>query len=484
MAERGKSAKRFIQKGAREGEAKRSKGEEQIGGEEEEQIGGEEEEQIGGGEDDQISGTEDAQHTDRDDQSDEVGTAASRQADGTRKSPEKAQAALNEDIKKCIEKRIPNVSRNLQVDVCVAIPSSIINNRSDVIKSYLTSYLARIFTVFAVARVYIYDDQMGSERDGRHERRDSHEQREQQLKRGNSSHSTALPQKTHEREKTPHSDRDGSNHQRKRPISQSSSHEGGEGENPPPEYSYLCQYLHYNLQYLETPQYLRKHLFPITHFLKHSGIMNPVDAPHHLRSDEWLPFREGVVIKKKSNGVIVDVGLFAHAHIENVHHVDIGTRVTVLFHPNSFLLFQRRNADVLFSGKLINPGTPKLYNLYWGYSVELLKRLSDVFDLDVDYIVGTSERGRFMGEVADAVRGVSSILIVFGNKQGLEDLLIKEREEQKKKSYAVEKRSKVLSKMLKKFHLFVNTCPHQTSRTIRTEEAIAITLSLFHSILV
>ncbi|GAB68389.1 hypothetical protein PCYB_132630 [Plasmodium cynomolgi strain B] len=475
MTERGKSAKRFIQEGERAGEEKRAKGDDLLDGGEDDLLGG--------GEDDQPSDRGNDQPSDRGEQFDEIAAAASlegvgpptqtqaHQTDGTRKSPEKAQAVPNEEIKKYIEKRIPNVSRNLQVDVCVAIPSSIINNRSDVIKSYLTSYLARIFTVFSVSKVYIYDDQMANERC------------EQQLNSGNSTHGTAHPHKTHEGDQNYHIDRVGSKHQGKRPSSHSSSQEG-EGEKSTPQYSYLCQYLHYNLQYLETPQYLRKHLFPITHFLKHSGIMNPVDAPHHLRSDEWLPFREGVVIKKKSNGVIVDVGLFAHAHIENVTHVDIGTRVTVLFHPNSFLLFQRRNGNALFSGKLINPSTPKLYNLYWGYSVELLKRLSDVFDLGVDYIVGTSERGHCMGDAADAIRGVSSILIVFGNKQGLEDLLIKEREERKKKSYAVEKRSKVLNKMLKKFHLFVNTCPHQTSRTIRTEEAIAITLSLFHNILV
>ncbi|KJP89026.1 hypothetical protein AK88_01318 [Plasmodium fragile] len=461
MTEKGSSAKRFIEEGASAGQAKRAKGDDHLGGE------------------------DDDEPSDKGENVDEVGAAASReghgpltqphQTDDTRKRPEKAQAVLNEDIKQFIEKRIPNVSRNLQVDVCVAIPSSIINNRSDVIKSYLTSYLARIFTVFSVSKVYIYDDQMMNER---FERRDQH------LNSGHpTTHSTSHPHKMNERDKNYHNDRVGSKHQGTRPSSHSSSQEG-EGEKSNTEYSYLCQYLHYNLQYLETPQYLRKHLFPITHFLKHSGIMNPVDAPHHLRSDEWLPFREGVVIKKKSNGVIVDVGLFAHAHIENVNHVDIGTRVTVLFHPNSLPLFQRRNANVLFSGKLINPSTPRLYNLYWGYSVELLKRLSDVFDLDVDYIVGTSERGHIMGDATDAVRGASSILIVFGNKQGLEDLLIKEREERKKKSYPMEKRNKVLSKMLKKFHLFVNTCPHQTSRTIRTEEAIAITLSLFHNILV
>ena len=46
-------------------------------------------------------------------------------------------------------------------------------------------------------------------------------------------------------------------------------------------------YLITNLQYLETPQYLRKGLFPISENLTSVGLMNPLDATHHLRYDEW-----------------------------------------------------------------------------------------------------------------------------------------------------------------------------------------------------
>lgn len=42
-----------------------------------------------------------------------------------------------------------------------------------------------------------------------------------------------------------------------------------------------------NLQYLETPQYLRKTLFPLSESLANAGLMNPLDASHHLRFDEW-----------------------------------------------------------------------------------------------------------------------------------------------------------------------------------------------------
>ncbi|GAW82911.1 RNA methyltransferase [Plasmodium gonderi] len=452
MMDKAKKAKKFIDKRVKTCEAKNAKGEEKNDEMEDET---------------QIKGKIFQSHN----QETDSGTIHITEKEGVDTVGEK-KFTLNEEIKACIEKRIPNVSRNLKVDVYVAIPSSIINNRSDVIKSYLTSYLARIFTVFSISKVYIYDDQC-------------------MLERCEKKQKSVIPNqsdyyhKTQEKNKNYHIDRGGiNNNQLTGKNYYTCSHEKEEEKKEKnSEYSYLCQYLHYNLQYLETPQYLRKHLFPITNFLKNSGIMNPVDAPHHLRSDEWLPFREGVVIKKKLNSIIVDVGLFANALIDNINNVDVGTRVTVMFHPNSFQLFQKKNANILFSGKLINPITPKLYDLYWGYSVELLKRLSDIFALRVDCIVGTSERGKFLGDVTSSLKSASSILIVFGNKQGLEDLFIKEREEEKNKNYSAEKKTKILNKVLKKFHMFINTCPYQTSRTIRTEEAIAITLSLFHHIL-
>ncbi len=52
------------------------------------------------------------------------------------------------------------------------------------------------------------------------------------------------------------------------------------------------------LQYLETPQYLRKLLFPVHPALKFAGLLNPLDLPSHLRQNENFKFREGVVVKR------------------------------------------------------------------------------------------------------------------------------------------------------------------------------------------
>ena len=59
-----------------------------------------------------------------------------------------------------------------------------------------------------------------------------------------------------------------------------------------------CLQLARILQYLECPQYLRKYFFPLHKDLQYAGLLNPLDAPHHLRQHDLSVFREGVVTKK------------------------------------------------------------------------------------------------------------------------------------------------------------------------------------------
>ena len=58
-----------------------------------------------------------------------------------------------------------------------------------------------------------------------------------------------------------------------------------------------CLQLARILQYLECPQYLRKHFFPIHRDLQYAGVLNPTDMPHHLRANEVSEFREGIVLE-------------------------------------------------------------------------------------------------------------------------------------------------------------------------------------------
>jgi Putative RNA methyltransferase len=67
------------------------------------------------------------------------------------------------------------------------------------------------------------------------------------------------------------------------------------------------------LQYCECPQYLRKHFFPIHSDLQFTGLLAPVDAPHHARADDRCRYREGVVLQHQptsiADGSLVNCGI-------------------------------------------------------------------------------------------------------------------------------------------------------------------------------
>ncbi|KHJ82886.1 hypothetical protein OESDEN_17419 [Oesophagostomum dentatum] len=94
-----------------------------------------------------------------------------------------------------------------------------------------------------------------------------------------------------------------------------------------------CFHLARILEYVECPQYLRKYLFPFQKPLKYAGLLNPLDAQHHLRSDDLsIPFREGVILDKPTKadrGMLCDIGLEKELELEDKIHIPPATRVTV-----------------------------------------------------------------------------------------------------------------------------------------------------------
>lgn len=90
-----------------------------------------------------------------------------------------------------------------------------------------------------------------------------------------------------------------------------------------------CLQLARILQYLECPQYLRKFFFPLHKDLKYSGLLNPLDAPHHLRQQNIFRYREGIVTEKKAKPghSYVNVGLLNDVLVDKA--LTAGIRVTV-----------------------------------------------------------------------------------------------------------------------------------------------------------
>lgn len=218
------------------------------------------------------------------------------------------------------------------------------------------------------------------------------------------------------------------------------------------------------LQYLECPQYLRKSFFPQHKDLQYAGVLNPLDCPHHMRAADEALYREGVIVKKHSKegkGSYVNVGLTKDIQIDK--QLVPGVRVTVKM---DLTTLDRKKPK----GIVVSPSEPRTHaGLYWGYTVRLARSIGAVFtecpykDM-YDLTIGTSEKGTDVDEFSSHGINFRHALIVFGGVQGLE------------RSVEADENLKVDDPSLL-FQHYLNTCPGQGSRTIRTEEAILITMS-------
>ncbi|KAL8762567.1 MAG: hypothetical protein Q9184_001475 [Pyrenodesmia sp. 2 TL-2023] len=258
------------------------------------------------------------------------------------------------------------------------------------------------------------------------------------------------------------------------------------GDNSFTGYSNPNYFLVHLLSYLETPPFLRKHLFPMHPDLKLAGSLPSLDMPHHLRRDDWCQYREGVTVEKQTADQakkkkqhkdeteteqlsLVDVGLPRKVSVPPT--IPPNTRVTVRLpdDPGESNAY----ADPI-TGTAVAPSEPReKAGYYWGYNVRAAPSLSAVitectYDGGYDLTFGTSERGSPIHDLnrpssdQNQIPEFNHMLIVFGGVAGLE--------------VAVDA-DEVLQKMGVEgpkdlFDYWVNLCPGQGSRTIRTEEAV------------
>ncbi|CAL1536399.1 unnamed protein product [Lymnaea stagnalis] len=218
------------------------------------------------------------------------------------------------------------------------------------------------------------------------------------------------------------------------------------------------------LQYLECPQYLRKMFFPYHQDLVHAGLLNPLDIPHHVRESDVCEYREGITLKKPISAKreatsYANIGLKKDV-ILNMN-IKPGQRVTVKLKAQST---EKKNLE----GVVVSPSEPReVAGIYWGYTVRLAKGLSEVFtdspyDGGYDLTIGTSERGGDVNQVK--ITEFKHAIVVFGGLKGLEASV--EADDNIKTDDPSDL-----------FHHYVNVCPSQGSRTIRTEEAILIAMT-------
>ena len=250
------------------------------------------------------------------------------------------------------------------------------------------------------------------------------------------------------------------------------------------------------LQYIECPQYLRKHIFPVHPDLRCAGLLAPLDAPHHLRIDEPCEYREAVVVSPGSTarrGAQANPAAGPDGTVENAEEVTdaphesgmsesvytglrkelrigrtlpVGTRVTVRMPPP--------NSSNARSATVVPPREPReAAGMYWGYDVRVANGLAAVwsecpYEGGYDLSLGTSEHG---APVAPSERALElpsfrHLIIVFGGVEGLEPAVAAE-------DLLADCEDDVPSL----FDHYLNLCPGQGSRTIRTEEALLVGLA-------
>lgn len=227
-----------------------------------------------------------------------------------------------------------------------------------------------------------------------------------------------------------------------------------------------CKQFERILQYLECPQYLRKFFFPIHKDLQYCGLMNPLDSQHHLRAHSEFAYREGVTMSKKvkegSQSCFVNVGLLHDVKVNQ--QLNENLRVTVKLDPGQDLKARKLH------GAIVGASEPRRETgIYWGYSVRVAASLTEVFtkapyEHGYDLTIGTSDKGSPISSVEPNSLAFNHALVVFGGLQGLE--------------IALETDDKLeIDEPQLLFDHYLNTVPRQGSRTVRTEEAVLITMA-------
>jgi predicted SPOUT superfamily RNA methylase MTH1 len=215
------------------------------------------------------------------------------------------------------------------------------------------------------------------------------------------------------------------------------------------------------LSYLETPQYLRKRLFKIQPQLRYVGVLPPLRSRHHPLTRRWKDLvegeiRDGVVVKSRKEGVLVDIGVDITALIRNVC-LPTGRRVTV----------EVKKKLIGLEGRILDRSEVPMY---WGYQVtsskQTLGRLMK--DPQFDLVIGTSKFGvsihKSYTDVEDRWRHARKVLVVFGApSRGLYELAQREKLE-----------------LVSLTDFIVNFLPNQGVETVRTEEAVFVTLGLLN----
>ena len=211
------------------------------------------------------------------------------------------------------------------------------------------------------------------------------------------------------------------------------------------------------LRYLDTPQYLRRILYPRMSELDFAGNLHPIKAPHHRPPQDIRTVRAGDVrigvIAKVKGALFVEVGLGSLVPFDG--EGSDGKKVNVKFtSPHPHLRAMEATELDIFE--------------YWGYEVKevpsIVKLLSGI---EKTTVIATSRKGGFIknneAKLAESIKNSKNVLVIFGSpKHGVHEIIAKENSSIKPE-------------------FMVNMFPNQATETVRLEEAVLGTLAILNA---
>jgi methyltransferase len=215
------------------------------------------------------------------------------------------------------------------------------------------------------------------------------------------------------------------------------------------------------LHYLDTPQYLRKVLYPRMKILEYAGILHPIKSPHHKQREDIKNVKVG------------DVRVGVIANNKGHLYVDVGLGSLVPFEGSGF---QGKKVNVLFTSPYPNLRAREalkedLGKTYWGYNVKVVSNLAKLLETTHNSeILITYREGPFFKMKEDVLlkrmKAGRNLLVVFGSpKKGVEEILAKE------------------GSNISFYDFVVNMFPLQGTATVRLEEALYGTLAILNHVL-
>jgi predicted SPOUT superfamily RNA methylase MTH1 len=216
------------------------------------------------------------------------------------------------------------------------------------------------------------------------------------------------------------------------------------------------------LEYLNTPQYLRRVLYPKMKQLQYVGMLPPIKSPHHkkflktshVRAGET---RMGVLLRHKGSWV-VDVGLDHAIPFLGSNQESRKSNFRLSMSEGKLVAEEIKDAN-------LGPG-------YWGYNIIQLYSLSELAkrSTTVKFVI-TSRNGRSISiirkSLIESLSNTAELVIVFGSpRKGVLETVSKND--------------------VMKFSspLIINMFPLQGTDTVRLEEAIMGSLAIINSICV